>query len=98
MKLLVCEQCQDLFKLDYKVRSCKCGRVRGRYNEDGHTAVVNGKGYSLGLGNGSLFNGIAKGFTGPYKSEIMIWYREHEGPNNPRSTVDPEVGLGGKNE
>lgn len=91
MKILVCDQCFDLFKLDYEIRSCKCGRTRGRYNEDGHTAVVNGKGYSFGLGNGSVINGIARGFVGPLESEIAIWYREHEGKNNPRCTVDPEL-------
>lgn len=91
MKLLLCDRCFDLFKLDYELRACKCGHTKGKYNEDGHTAVVNGKGHSFGLGNGSLMSGIAKGFVGYKKSEILFWHRDHEGENNPRSTVDPDL-------
>lgn len=90
MKLLLCTACQDLFKLDYELRTCKCGVVKGKYNADGHTAVVNGQGYSLAIGNGSLFTAIAKGPQEDY-NDILFWHREHSGLRNPRTTVDENL-------
>ena len=49
MKLLLCLNCMDVFKLDYKSRACKCGMVKGGYYDDGHTSWTNGKGVSIGL-------------------------------------------------
>ena len=51
MKLLFCPTCYDIFKLSTKLRICKCGIVKGKYNGDEHTAVVNGKGMSLAINN-----------------------------------------------
>ena len=31
MKLLPCKSCQDVFKLDFVLRTCKCGLVGGKY-------------------------------------------------------------------
>lgn len=96
MKLLFCEECWDLFKLAHELRSCACGRVSGHYI-DHEKAVVNGKGVSLAIGNGSLWNAIrelrygAKGVTGE-RIEVLCWVRHHEGPTNPNTTVREEVG------
>jgi len=58
MKLLFCEKCWDIFKLDIdKERSCKCGYVTGKYIND-YEAITNGKGISIAIGNGSLINAI----------------------------------------
>lgn len=55
MKLLLCPACWDVFKLKTgKLRKCECGRVTGRYLDDGHHAETNGKGISIAIGNGSL--------------------------------------------
>ena len=59
MKLLFCELCFDVFKLDYEQRSCKCGNVTGRYVDNTY-AETNGKGYSLAIGNGSLMSSLVK--------------------------------------
>ncbi len=95
MKLLFCEVCQDVFKLDdEEVRSCKCGKVRGRYNSDGHTAVVNGKGSSLAFGNGSLFNAVFREFAQfDYKGKttFLAWWRPHSGPENPHTIIQEDL-------
>ena len=100
MKLLFCEDCYDVFKLDPdELRSCKCGRVRGKYNSDCHTSVSNGKGRSLAIGNGSLMNALCGRKQFEYFSEsrqarlttFLAWSRPNDGPENERSTVDPDL-------
>lgn len=54
MKLLICDQCHDVFNLSYELRRCSCGHTKGKYDTNGSTAVVNGNGYSLAIGNGDL--------------------------------------------
>ncbi len=61
MKLLLCEECNDVRKLDYEVTSCKCGRVKARYLRDGWHAEHNGLGFLLGMNNSSL-GGAIHGF------------------------------------
>ena len=62
MKLLFCYDCHDVFKLDAEERSCKCGKVTGRYI-DNQYAETNGKGISLAIGNGSLMTAIHSMFV-----------------------------------
>ncbi len=40
MKLLFCPFCWDVKKLDREITTCKCGKVKGKYLEDGLHAVV----------------------------------------------------------
>jgi hypothetical protein len=71
MKLLYCPSCDDVFKLDYQPRICKCGDVIGHYFEDGLTAVYSKNGIPLGFNNSSLIeainnqpeSGMGKNFT-----------------------------------
>ena len=51
MKLLYHQACNDLFKLDYIARTCRCGQATGAYNANGDTAWYNGKGIILVLDN-----------------------------------------------
>lgn len=57
MKLLFCPVCQDVFKLTKKVKSCECGRCRGKYinNID---AIYN-EGIPLGFNNTTLGMAVA---------------------------------------
>ncbi len=102
MKLLFCETCWDVFKLDEgNPRSCKCGEVTGHY-VDRSRAVTNGKGISIAIGNGSLMQAIvkmheihadSKNKAGRgvylYQSNIhFAWVRPNEGPGNPRTTIE----------
>lgn len=105
MKLLFCDVCWDIFKLDTAKRSCKCGRVVGKYLENEHNAVTNGNGVNIAIGNGSLQNAIFAMKQAVYvESEEVkdkhyfiraakmdnVWVRPHEGLGNPRSKVVPE--------
>ena len=93
MKLLFCENCWDIFKLDlYELRQCKCGRVKGMYTTES-LAVSNGRGRSLAIGNGSLVSALCGGQQFPYKEHktFLAWVRPNDGPDNEHSTVDPNL-------
>ena len=107
MKLLFCEVCFDVFKLDFELRACICGRVKGKYLPDGTYAVVNGKGFSLAIGNGSLTKATTA-LSGPDSAKypkkrdpyhpptvIIAWARPHEGLANPHTKVDQQLGESG---
>lgn len=101
MKLIFCDSCWDVFKLDYEMRSCKCCKCKGRYDINGETAVTNGEGHALAIGNGSLqaaLYGVAQyeyssshhGYDIPLTT-FLAWVRPHEGEENPRSRVDRDL-------
>jgi hypothetical protein len=56
MKLLLCEKCNDIFKLDLTLRQCKCGAVKGKYLDE-INAVYSG-GYPIGFSNPSLVKAL----------------------------------------
>ena len=92
MKLLFCPACSDVFKLTYDLRCCSCGKVRGRYTDDTF-AEVNGEGYSLAIGNGSLLAALASANPErierrPKDAEVICWVRNHEGPDNPHTKIN----------
>ena len=58
MKLLLCLECHDIFKLDCKERACKCGKTQGMYQEDGLNANYRGPCIPLGFANSSLVSAI----------------------------------------
>ena len=102
MKLLFCSKCWDVFKLAREMRQCFCGDVKGHYLADGHNAVVNGKGHSLAIGNGSLqqaiFRVTAESVGAGDKDHFIdtgrieyAWVRPHTGTGNPRCTIDPDL-------
>lgn len=99
MKLMLCTKCMDVFKLTRSTRTCACGTVVGKYDEDGHHAVTNGKGKCLAIGNGSLLHSMWYGEPHPAinsdkyanYNKVLCWTRPHEGPKNPRSRVDPDL-------
>ena len=101
MKLLFCDKCHDVFKLDYSKRECYCGHVKGMYI-DSCNAVVNGNGYSLAIGNGSLIHAIQKinkaTKEGNSRGDFIdigriqyAWVRPHEGSGNPHTKIDKEI-------
>jgi len=99
MKLLMCTRCSDVFKLSrYETRSCRCGLVKGRYDNNGLDAVSNGKGISLAINNFSLMDAMARIdlSTCTYDDfremcKVECWVRPNSGPGNPRSKVDEEL-------
>lgn len=61
MKLLLCAACFDVFKLTTgELRQCKCGKVKGKYDDNGATAVTTDNEFTinLALGNGSVQQAI----------------------------------------
>jgi hypothetical protein len=58
MKLIICRKCQDIFKLDYKPRTCKCGQSKGKYLQDGINAQYSGPAVPIGFANSSLANAV----------------------------------------
>jgi hypothetical protein len=101
MKLLFCDRCYDLFKLDFELRSCKCGLVKGQYINNSE-AVVNGKGVSLAIGNGSLLRAVYGWLSAGNdhdrdhylnKNKVeFCWVRPHSGEGNPHTTINPQLG------
>lgn len=107
MKLLICPACWDVFKLARELRQCECGAVKGRYDDNGATAVNNGKGVSIAMGNGSLQQSMAQaGYlqlsskNGAHRSEYCepgngkieyAWVRPNDGPGNPHSRVEEDL-------
>lgn len=87
MKLLFCPICWDIFKLETELRTCKCGEVKGKYLEDGHKAVVNGKGLSLAISVYDMAPALWKVREGKTYT-IECWARPHDGGTNPNTTVD----------
>lgn len=59
MKLIFCEQCFDVVKLDREMRQCKCGRVKGRYIDEVH-AEVSPEAVSVYMAEASLEQAIAQ--------------------------------------
>lgn len=60
MKLLYCMECYDVVSMthDNITRSCKCGKVAGKYLKDQITAVVTRDSTVFGIDNGSFLNAL----------------------------------------
>lgn len=54
MKLLYCKNCDDVIKLDYKLRVCKCGKSSGQYLKNGLNATYSGPCIPIGFNNQSF--------------------------------------------
>ena len=99
MKLLFCDKCSDVFKLVFTLQSCECGQVSGKYI-DIKTAVVNGKGYSIAIGNGSLMGKCGALLNEDLQDrdhyfndfQVCCWIRPHEGQGNPHTHIDKNLG------
>uniref|UniRef100_A0A6M3LIT8 Uncharacterized protein n=1 Tax=viral metagenome TaxID=1070528 RepID=A0A6M3LIT8_9ZZZZ len=91
MKLIYCDTCQDLFKLDYDIRTCKCGRCKGKYNVDGRNAITNGEGFCLAIDNFSLINSLKNllHYEGEYN--FKAWVRPHIGEYNSNTRIIKEL-------
>ena len=58
MKLLLCEECGDVFNLKSEAKTCGCGHTRGQYVDD-LNAVYDG-GIPLGFANSSFLAAVIK--------------------------------------
>ncbi len=104
MKLLMCSHCGDMFNLQRHLKACRCGITKGHYI-DNEQAEVNGEGYSLAIGNGSLHFAIANSlnmkddwrdhtegdFYKKHETAIICWARPHDGPANSHTKVNKNL-------
>jgi hypothetical protein len=63
MKLLMCSKCNEIFNLDYSIKSCKCGLTKGSYLSDAESkkhgiAEYTEYGIPIVIKNNSLFQAI----------------------------------------
>ena len=90
MKLLFCPKCYDVFKLDYELRSCRCGFCKGKY-EDHLNAITNGKGICLAIANPDLDDARKFLLKGRDVFIVRCWARQHEGINNPHTKIKEDL-------
>ncbi len=93
MKLIFCDRCWDVFKLSAKeIRSCECGYCRGKYLPDGGRAITNGHGVALAFTNTSVVRACREiALGGDITCDIKAWARQHDGVNNPRTTIQGDL-------
>ena len=76
MKLLVCVACNDVFNLNYKDKSCSCGKSKGKYLKDGLHAEYEGPCIPLGFRNDSFHKALreqpATGYEGKEFTAFVI--------------------------
>lgn len=100
MKLLYCDECGDVFNLNFELKQCSCGKVKGKYINRVE-AVVNGAGFSLAIGNGSKDHAILNMLSEKDKNinreqaieryKIWCWVRPHQGIANPHTTINKNL-------
>jgi len=54
MKLIYCNNCQDVFRLVKTTNTCQCGESGGHYKEDGLNVIIHGNCKPLGFSNASF--------------------------------------------
>lgn len=103
MKLVKCPHCADGFFLHLQMRSCLCGRTKGRYLNDEQAEVSEGA-ISIAIGNGSLEtavqdmrqlerNSAGLAHRDQYIEHARIWYawvRPNSGNGNPHTRIIKE--------
>lgn len=96
MKLIMCENCRDIFNLSFNMKKCSCGKVFGRYvnNRD---AEISEDSLSIAIGNGSLRMAIQSlrensDFSRVDREEAQVlgkihyaWVRGNSGISNPHT-------------
>ena len=57
MKILLCDSCGDLFNLKDELKSCKCGKTKGKYCTNQLNAVIT-NGIVIGFSNETFLPAI----------------------------------------
>jgi hypothetical protein len=57
MKLILCEECLDIFSLQSRMKICHCGKSKGRYINS-LNAKITGPCIPLGFANASFVNAL----------------------------------------
>jgi hypothetical protein len=59
MKLIYCKECQDVVRLQFYTRRCKCKKCKGWYLADGLNAVISGPCIPIGFANSFFMAAIS---------------------------------------
>lgn len=89
MKLLLCTECQDIVRLIDVKRTCKCGKVGGKYTGDLNAIYFGETGVPIGFENSTLVKavqnqpeiGLGEKFTAFVIPKVCSTYKlvlEHE--------------------
>jgi len=60
MKLLLCKECQDIVRLIDVKRTCKCGKVGGKYTDDLSAIYFGEMAVPIGFANSTLVKAVHK--------------------------------------
>lgn len=58
MKLLLCLECNHIFNLSYREKSCSCGKIKGQYIDKLNAVYSGDSAVPLGIDNYSLARAI----------------------------------------
>ena len=72
MKLIFCSICHDVFKLSRTLKSCECGKAKGRYLEDGLYTEINKGAVPIGMANSTVAYGVAAYVAGNKTMDYAI--------------------------
>lgn len=85
MKLILCKNCHDVFKLSQMMRSCKCGMAKGRYLKNNFNAEYSGSSaVPLGFANSTLVKAIDNQPENGLGSEFVAFVIPKECPTMKR--------------
>lgn len=60
MKLILCDNCGDIFNLTLRRKTCSCGKGFGKYLSDGVSAEISKDSIPIGFTNSSIRAALAK--------------------------------------
>lgn len=81
MKLLVCRSCQDVIKVLWDWRPCRCGEAQARYIDD-RIVEVTGTGIIMGVSNRDLEKSVRAG-----EGKVGAMIISHLGPSVRKVTL-----------
>lgn len=61
MKLVLCIRCSDVFKLEYELRRCRCGKSEGAYIDDKRAWYRGRNAVPIGLDNNGIRRAVVHG-------------------------------------
>lgn len=91
MKLLVCVKCNDVFNLNYEVKTCSCKESWGKYFEDGLHAEYGGPCLPLGFANGSFIHALHNQPEKDWGKDFTAFVIQKECPTMKRIGPAPEI-------
>lgn len=80
MKLLLCPHCMDIRELRYRRVYCSCRKSWGRYEHDGHHAVLGGDALCIGLDSRCLYPAVHERQRSGRQQTLACWLMGEDTP------------------